>query len=187
VRLDSEDILAKRAIVLGGFPQVTPGTITGKNDVPPPIQMGLTTPAANGHRMRHPSPTIKHGILRQTGGGCSRAPIRGCIVVVEAPPSISVPHQPLPPLPTATLTVANGMYGNGPLLIPLATHLTPLEPQTGPLSGFLVMSVLSAAMRSVAAPFFARTAFASFECYEDAPRATLLCSLPLAVLYWNKH
>ncbi|OSX71379.1 hypothetical protein BU14_0541s0002 [Porphyra umbilicalis] len=66
-------------------------------------------------------------------------------------------------------------------------HLTPLEPQTGQLSGFVVMSVLSAAMRSVAAPFFARTAFTSFQCYEDAPRATVLCSPPLAVLSWNKH
>jgi len=51
VRLDPEDTLAKRAIVLGGIPKVTRGMITGNSDVPPLIQMGPTSPAADVHRI----------------------------------------------------------------------------------------------------------------------------------------
>ena len=98
--------------------------ITVKKDVPAPIQIVLTTPAAAGHRMREPSPTNNHGILRQTGGGCSGGAERGRIVVVAAPPSIAVPHQPLPRLPSATPIVVNGMYGNGPLLLPSPTRVS---------------------------------------------------------------
>ena len=122
MRLDPEDILAKRAIVLGGIPNVSWGMITVRKDVPAPIQMVLTTPAAAGHRMREPSPTNNHGILRLTGGGCSGGAKRGRIVVVAAPPSNAVPHQPLQRLPSATPIVVNGMYGNGPLLLPSPTR-----------------------------------------------------------------
>jgi len=69
VRLDPEDILAKRAIVLGGIPNVSWGMITVKKYVPAPIQIVLTTPAAAGHRMREPSPTNNHGIFVETQWG----------------------------------------------------------------------------------------------------------------------
>jgi len=102
MRLDPEDILAKRPIVLGGIPKVTRGMITGKNDVQPPIQMGLTTLAANGHRMRHPSPTIKNGILRQTGGGgVAELPYQGASSSSMHPPPLPCPTSPYhrsPPL-----------------------------------------------------------------------------------------